>query len=224
MAFSPITSWQIDGKTMEIVTDFIFGGSEITLDDYCNHKIKRHLLLGRESVTELASALKSRDITLPTKVWIVKSYGFSSSRVMYGCESLTIRKAEHWRIDAFESWFWRRLLRVPWTIRRSNQLILKEINPEYSLVGLMLNIQYFGYLMKRADSSEKTLMLGKIWRQEEKEMTEGITNSTDISSSKLREMVKDREACCAAARGAAESQTCLRGWITTQTNICWTPA
>ena len=156
MASSPITSW------VEIVSDFIFGGSKITADDDCSHEIKRHLLLGRKVVTNLDSLLKSRDITLPTKVHLVKAMVFPA--VMYGCESWTIKKAEHRRTDAFEMWCWRRLLRVPWTARRSNQSILKEINPEYSLEGLMLKLklQYFGHLMRRADSFEKTLMLGKI--------------------------------------------------------------
>ena len=161
MASSPITSWQIDGETMETVTDFIFGGSKITVDDNCSHEFKRCLLLGRKAMTKLDSILKSRDNTLPTKVCLVKALVFTV--VMYGCESWTIRKAEHRRIDAFELWCWRRLLRVPWTTKRSNQSILKEISPEYSLEGLMLKLklQYFGPLMQRTDSLEKTLMLGK---------------------------------------------------------------
>ena len=141
MAFGPITSWQIDGETMGTVTDFIFLGSEITADGACSHEIKRHLLLGRKAITNLDSILKSRDITLPTKVHLVKAMVFPV--VMYGCESWTIKKAEWWRIDAFELWCWRRLLRVPWTARRSNQSILKEISPEYALEGLMLKFQYF---------------------------------------------------------------------------------
>ena len=162
MASSPITSWQIDRETMETVTDFIFSGSKITADGNCSHKIQRHLLLGRKAKTNLDSILKSRDITLPTNVHLVKAMVFPV--VMYGCESWTIKKAERRRIDAFELWCWRRLLRVPWTARRSNQSILKEISPEYSLEGLMLKLklQYFGYLMRRTDSFEKTLMLGKI--------------------------------------------------------------
>ena len=162
MASGPITSWQIDGETMETVTDFIFGGSKITRDGDCSHEINRHLLLGGKVMTILASILKSRDITLPTKVHLVKAMVFPV--VMYGCESWTIKKAEHRRIDTSELWCWRRLMRVPWTSRRSNQSILKEIHPEYSLEGLMLKLklQYFGHLMQRTDSLEKTLMLGKI--------------------------------------------------------------
>ena len=155
IASSPITSWQIDGETMETVTDFIFWG-------YCSHEIKRCLLLGRKAMTNLDSILESRDINLPTKVCLVKTMVFPV--VVFGCESWTIKKAECQRIDAFELWCGRRLLRVPWTAKRSNQSILKEIIPEYSLEGLMLKLklQYFGHLMRRTDSFEKTLMLGKI--------------------------------------------------------------
>ena len=162
MAPGPITSWQIDGETVETVADFIFLGSKITADGDCSHEIKRCLLLGRKVITNLDSMLKSRDITLSTKVHLVKAMVFPV--VMYGCESWTIKKAELLRIDAFELWCWRRPLRVPWTARRSNQSILKEISPGCSLVGLMLKLklQYFGHLMGRADSFEKTLMLGKI--------------------------------------------------------------
>ena len=162
MASGPITSWEIDGETVETVSDFIFGGSKITADSDCSHEIKRHLLLGRKVMTKLDSMLKSRDITLPTKVRLVKAMVFPV--VMYGCESWTVKKAERRRIDAFELWCWRRLLRVPWTARRSNQSILKEISPGCSLEGLMLKLklQHFGYLMQRNDSFEKTLMLGKI--------------------------------------------------------------
>ena len=158
MASGPITSWEIDGET---VADFIFGGSRITADGDCSHEIKRHLLLGRKVMTNLDSIFKSRDITLPAKVHLVKAVVFPV--VMYGCESWTIKKAEHQRIDASELWCWRKLLRVPWTARRSNQSILKEISPGCSLEGLMLKLklQYFGHLMQRADSLEKTLMLGK---------------------------------------------------------------
>ena len=161
MASGPITSWQIDVGTVKTVTDFILGGSKITADGDCSHKIKRHLLLGRKSMTNQDSILKSRDITLPTKVCLVKATVFPV--VMYGCESWTIKKAEQQRIDAFELWCWRRLLRVPWTARRSNQSILKESSPECSLEGLRLKLklQNFGHLM-RTDSLEKTLMLGKI--------------------------------------------------------------
>ena len=158
----PINSWQIDGETMETVRDFIFLGSRITVDGDCSHEIKRCLLLGRKAMTNLDSILKSRDITLLTKVCIVKYMVFPV--VMYGCESWTIKKTESRRIDAFELWCWRRLLRVPWAARRSLQSILKEINPEYSLEGLMLKlkVQYLGQLMRRAISLEKTLLLGKI--------------------------------------------------------------
>ena len=159
IASGPITSWHIDREKMETVTDFISLGSRITADGDCNHEIKRCLPLERKAMTNLDSILKSRDITLPTKVCVVKAVVFPV--VMYGCESWTIQKAEFQRIDAFELWCWRRLLRVPWTAR-SNQSILKEINPEYSLEGLKLKLQYFDHLMQRTDSLEKTLMLGKI--------------------------------------------------------------
>ena len=159
MASGPISSWQIDGETVEIVSDFIFLGSKVTADGDWNQEIKRCLLLGREVMTNLDHILKSRDITLPTKVHLVKAMVFPV--VMYGCESWTVKKAEHRRIDAFELWCWRRLLRVPWTARRSNQSILKEISPVCSLEGMMLKLklQYFGHLMRRVDSLEKTLML-----------------------------------------------------------------
>ena len=162
LASGPITSWQIDGETMETVTDFILGGSKITADGDCSHKIKRCSLLGRKAVISLDSILKSRDITLLTYVCLVKAMIFPV--VMYGCESWTVKKAECRRIDAFELWCWRRVLRVPWTARRSNQSILKEISPEYSLEGLMLKLklQYFGHLIPRADLLGKTLILGKI--------------------------------------------------------------
>ena len=162
MASGSITSWQIDRETVETVRDFIFFSSKITADGDCNHEIKRCLLLGRKAMTNLHSILKSRDITLPTKVHLVKAMVFPV--VMYGCESWNIKKAECQRIDAFKLWCWRRLLRVPWTARRSNQSILKEISPEYSLEGLMLKLklQSFGHLMRRIDSLGKTLMLGNI--------------------------------------------------------------
>ena len=162
IASGPITSWQIDTETMETVTDFTLGDSKITADGDCSHEIQRHLLLGRKAMTNLDSILKSKDITLLTKVHMVKAMVFPV--VMYGCESQTVKKAECRRIDAFELWCWRRLLRVPWTARRPNGSILKEISPEYSLEGLMLKlkVQYFGQLMQRTDSLEKTLMLGKI--------------------------------------------------------------
>ena len=162
MASGPITSWEIDGETVETVSDFIFLGSKITADGDCSHEIKRCLLLGRKVITNLDSILKSRDITLSTKVRLVKAMVFPV--VMYGCESWTLKKAESQRIDVFEMQCWRRFLRVPWTARRSNQPILKEISPECSLKGLILKLklQYFGHMMQRADSFEKTLMLGNI--------------------------------------------------------------
>ena len=161
MVFGPITSWQIDRETVETVADFIFLDCKITADGDCSHEIKRHLLLGRKVMTNLDSILKSRDITFSTKFHLVKAMVFPV--VTYGCDSWTIKKAECKRIDAFELWCWRRLLRVPWTARKSNQSILKEISPEYSLEGLMLKLklQYFGHLMQRTDSLEKILMLGK---------------------------------------------------------------
>ena len=162
MASSPITSWQIDGETVETMSDFIFGGYKITADGDCSHEIKRRSRLGRKVMTNLDNILKSRNITLPTKVHLVKAMVFPV--VTYGCESWTVRKAEHQRTDAFELWCWRRLLRVPWTARGSNQSILKEISPGYSLEGLMLKLklQCFGHLMRRVDSLEKALMLGGI--------------------------------------------------------------
>ena len=162
LASGPITSWEIDGETVEAVSDFIFWGSKITADGDCSHEIKRRLLLGSKVMTNLDSILKSRDIILPTKIRLVKAMVFPL--VMYGCESWTVKKAECRRIDAFELWCWRRLLRVPWTARRSNQCILKEISPGCSLEGLVLKLklQYFGHLMRRVDSLEKSLMLGGI--------------------------------------------------------------
>ena len=167
MASGPITSWQIDGET---VADFILGRSKITADGDCSHEIKRRLLFGRKVMTNLDSILKSRDITLPTKVCLVKVMVFPV--VMYGCETWTVKKAEHWKIDAFELWCWKRLLRVPWTARRSNQSIPKEISPGCSLKGLMLKLQYFGHLMRRVDSLGKPLMLGGIGGRRIRGMTE----------------------------------------------------
>ena len=212
MASGPITSWEIDGKTVETVSDFILGGSKISADGNCSHEIKSPLLLGRKLMTNLDRILKNRDITLPTKVRLVKAMVLPV--VMYGCESWTVRKAERRKMDAFELCCWRRLLRVPWTARRSDQSILKDISPGCSLEGLMLKLklQFFGHLMQRVDSLEKTLMLGGIGGrkrrgQQRMKWLDSITDSMGMSLSKLQELVMDREARRAVIHGVTKSRT-----------------
>ena len=222
MSSTPITARQIDGEKVEVVTDFLFLGSKIIADGDCSHEIRRQLLLGRKSMTNLDSVLQSRDITLLTKVRIVKAMVFPV--VTYGCESWTVKKAEHQWIDAFELWCWRRPLKVPWTARRSNQSILREIGPEYSLEGLMLKLKlpYFGHLMWTDNSLEKSLKMGKTEGRRRRgcqrmRWLDSITDTMNMNLGKLQEMLRDKEVWRAAVHGVTKSQTQLGSWTTATT-------
>ena len=225
MASGCITSWYIEGEKVEVVTGFIFWGSTVTTDVDCSHEIRRQLLLGRKAMTNLDSVLKSRNITLPTKVYTVKAMVFPVVR--YSSESWTIKVAEPQRIDASRPWCWRRLLKVPWTARRSNQSILREINPEYYLEGLMLKLkrQYFGHLIRTASSLEKsTQMLGKIQGRrrighQRMRWLDGITDAREMNLEKLWEMVRDRETWHASVHGVAKRRTWLGDWTTTKETL-----
>ncbi|XP_058016150.1 uncharacterized protein LOC131186509 [Ahaetulla prasina] len=216
MACSPLNSWQIDGEEMEVVTDFIFLGSNFTADGDCTQEIKRRLLLGKKAMANLDSVLKSRDITLPTKVCIVQAMVFPVA--MDGCESWTIRKAENQRMEAFELWCWRRLLRIPWTARPSNRSVLEEINPDCSLEGqiLKMKLKSFGHLMRRKDSLENSLMLGRMegkrrrsGRQRTRQL-DGVTEAVGVSFNGLQRMVEDRKAWRNVVHGIAMGRTQLR--------------
>ena len=221
MASGLITAWQIEGEKVEVMTDFLLLDSKITADGDCSHKIRIWLLLVRKAMTNRDSVLKSRDITLPTKVRIIKTMIFPV--VMYGCETWTIKGAEHQRIDAFKLWCWRRLLKAPWTAKRSIQSILRKINPEYSLWRLMLKLklQYFGHLMHTDNSLEKSLMLGKIKSKRRRghqcmRWLDGITNTMNVNFGIVWEMVRDREAWHDAVHGITKSHTWLDNWETTK--------
>ena len=213
-SLAPLLSWQMEGGKVEALTDFLFLGSRVTADGDCNNEIRRRQLLGRKVMTNLDSVLKSRDITLLKKVRLVKAVVFPV--VMYGCESWTVKKAEHQRIDIFKLWCWRRLVKLPWAARRSNQSILREINPEYALEGLILKLklQYFGHLMRTDDSLEKSLILGKIEGRRRRghqrmRWLDSITDAMNMNLGKLQELVRDRVAWRAAIHGVAKSQTRL---------------